>query len=186
MRDDNRKDTDANIGVLDKLLLTIPFIRHFKVKRHIRERQDESRLIDTVSRSYGYIHAPAIVRLYNDGKIDKQAMCSPQYHKYIVTHMLGKKAKTIAEQIRIERARPRNHSDYVIYIVHIPSTKDIGQSDAVAFVIDPTNKAYFYTWEWSLHDNRMICSYEDKSHLNFGTCNDKSEFVKRIIELSNG
>lgn len=178
-------DVNVNIGMLDRLLLAIPFIRHLKAKNFICKRRDESKLIDAINRSYGYMNAPNIVKLYNEGKVDQQSMCSPEYHKYIVAHLFGKKAKYIAEQIRIERAKLRNNADYNIYLVHIPSTKDIGQSDVVAFVVNPANKAYFYTWEWSVNNNHIICSYEDKAHLNFGICNDKTEFVKRIVELSN-
>lgn len=179
------KDDNVSIGLFDRLLLAIPFIRHLMAKRNIRKRQDENKLIDTINRSYGYMNAPNIVKLYNDGKVDQQAMCSPEYHKYVVSQWFGKKAKDIAEQIKIERARVRNNTGYDIYLVHVPSTKDIGQSDVVAFVVNPANKANFYTWEWSVNNNRVICSFENKSHLNFGICNDKAEFVKRIVELSN-
>lgn len=112
-------------------------------------------------------------------------MSSPAYHKYLCIQLLGNKVKCISEDITVERATLRSKPDYTIYLVHIPSSKDVGQNDVVAFVVNPANKAYFYTWEWSFNQNHMICSFEDKSHLNFGVCNDKIEFVKRIVELSD-
>lgn len=178
-------NTNVKIGFFSRILLAIPFIRHLKAKNYIRKHRDECKLIDMVNRSYGYMHASDIVKLYNDGRVDKQVFCSPDYHKYIVCHLFGKKVKDIAEQIKIEKARLRNKANYDVFLVHLPSKQDIGQSSTVAFVVNPLNKAFFYTWEWSVNNSRIICSFDDRSHLNFGLCNDKSEFVKRIIELSN-
>ncbi len=182
MEDMNIEKDD--IPLISRFFMAIPFIRHWKTKNTIRDWEKGRKMLDEVNRSYGYLTAPNIVKLYNSGKIDQNAMSSLAYHKYVTVQLFGNKAKCISEHITVERAMLRSKPDYIIYLVHFPSAKDVGQNDVVAFVVNPANKAYSYTWEWSVNQNHMICSFEDKSHLNYGVCNDKIEFVKRIVELS--
>lgn len=173
-----------DIGWFKRLLLAIPFLRHKLVRESIKASVEERSLQNVINRSISYMIAPNLVGLFNEGKMDVSAFSDPSYFKNTVFRLFGKKANIIASQIKIEKAILRSSPKTQISLVIIPSSKDIGQSDIVAFVVNSKNQAYTYCWEWSLNQTHMICAWQDENHINYGECNDKVEFVKQILSIS--
>lgn len=179
------KEEVEKLGMWEKLFISIPWLRRHKAKVSMKEELKDMDLLNTVNRMMSIFFGRTIIRLYNVGKFDLDTMAHKPYYADVVKKLFGKKAIPIVEQFRIERASVKSCLDFKIVMIYPPSNMEIGQNHAIAFVVNPRNKAYFYAWEWSVNSNKMICTYdEDKNHLNFGLCNDKVEFVKRIIELS--
>lgn len=180
----NIKQTIMNVNLFDRILMAIPFLRHRMAKRSVQDALEEQKLLHVVNQSFLYLTSPNLVKLYNEGKIDNKAMCSPEYHMKFIVHMFGKKAIPIADQLKFYKAHVKSLPEFTVYLMHIPSDRTVGQNDMIAFVISPKGKAFFYSWEWSLNNNKMIGTMDNKNHCNYGICNDKSEFVKRIIEIT--
>lgn len=172
-------------GWLSRLALSIPFLQRWRVKYTAKSIKIDGELTDTLNRAYAYMFSPALVDLYNSGKIGCETFLSPAYFRSIVIKMFGKKAKRFAEQIRVEKATLKADERIFISLLYLPSQNEIGQTYLIAYVVNRDNKASYYSWEWSFGQSKMICTWEDKEHLNFGACNDKVAFVKRVIELSN-
>lgn len=169
---------------MKNFLLAIPFIRNKITRNTIQQQQNELELLNIVNRSVSYMIAPNIVGLVNEGKFDITVLSSTFYLKNFIVKLLGNKSKNIVSRIWCERAVIKSNPEVSAYLFHLPSSGEVGQNDVVSFVINSSGKADFYCWEWSFGQTRMICTWEDKKHLNFGLCDDKIEFVKRIVSLA--
>lgn len=176
---------EMKIGLFHRICMFIPYLRHRMVRNTMQEHANEHELLNIVNRSVSYMIARNVVNIFNSGKIDINTIGGREYHKHMIVELFGNKAKDIADRITCEKATIKSAPCFSVYLFNLPSSMDIGQNDIVAYVINPNGKAYSYSWEWSVNGAKMICSWEDDKHLNFGECNDKVEFVKTIVELSD-
>ncbi len=172
------------IRLFDRICLAIPFLRHRMAKNTMAKNTKELKLLNIVNRSFSHMIASNIVTLYNEGKLEESVFCDLEYHKQMVVKMFGNKAKKYVEQIKCEKAIIKASRNMKIFLFYIPSNKEVGQNDIVAYVLNSISQAFYYSWEWSVNHTRMICSWEKDTHLNYGGCDNKIEFVKRIASLS--
>lgn len=172
------------MNIFQRLIYAIPFLRHKCVRKEIASEKEELNLIDLCNRLISCIHAKNIVSLYNEGRFDLEAIETPDAYRFFVEKMIGKQSRSIMSKLKVERATIKTSKCKVI-IVHLPSTHEIGQAAMIGFVITESNKAFGYSLEYSINKLLMICSWEDDKHFNYGTADDKVDFVRKIVQLSS-
>lgn len=170
-------------NLFKRLCLAIPFIRHKIALNIAKENIKSDNFNNIANRTISCMIAPNMVELYTDGKFDAETFGKSDYYKNILTNFYGKNGKYYAQKIKIEKAKIRNRPDILIWLVHLPSNCEAGQSEVVAFVING-RKACTYCWEWSFNKNKVIGTWNEKNHYNLGICDDKVGFVKKIASLS--
>ena len=123
---------------------------------------------------------PILIRLNKEKNIDLRSSIRPSYFQSYLQTLFGNKSKEFSNQIRIEKAI---FPSLQIFLIHVPSNQKMGQCEYIGIVIGEDETVSAYTLEWSKDDKRMVCAWEDNTHLIIGNATDKVDFVKKIKNL---
>lgn len=178
---ESKNTSNEKISTAKKAALSNPKLRHRIAANTVGSSKDSG--ISICNKMMSVKVAPLLAEGINAGKIDISVLGSKKYYEDFLSHLFGQKSKEFMDKLRIDKLTIDKHPNVRVWILAMPSTGEIGQSEYIGFVYAPQKGVSAYTLEHSADKSKAICEWHDKTHYYYGNAETYIAFINQIVSL---